>query len=206
MRKNQADSALYYGNKGLLITQQNKYNKEKAEAYLILSKIYEKINTKQAFDYYKLAISTRDSFNNQEKQRHISSFKFNEELRQNEIKNAEIQSRNRIRTNVLLGLSGSFLVFLILLFRNYKNKQKANVVLEKTLNTLKSTQAQLIQSEKLASLGELTAGIAHEIQNPLNFVNNFSELSVDLVKDLKEEIEKDPNKMKANISVNYSMI
>ena len=62
--------------------------------------------------------------------------------------------------------------------------------LNQSLNILKATQNQLIQSEKLASLGELTAGIAHEIQNPLNFVNNFSELSVDLVKELKEEIEK----------------
>lgn len=57
---------------------------------------------------------------------------------------------------------------------------------------LKASQNQLIQKEKLASLGELTAGIAHEIQNPLNFVNNFSELSVDLAKELKEEIEKSP--------------
>ena len=62
--------------------------------------------------------------------------------------------------------------------------------LEIALDQLRATQAQLIQSEKLASLGELTAGIAHEIQNPLNFVNNFSELSVDLVKDLKEELKK----------------
>ena len=61
---------------------------------------------------------------------------------------------------------------------------------EDALAELRSTQSQLIQSEKLASLGELTAGIAHEIQNPLNFVNNFSELSVDLAKELKEEIEK----------------
>jgi two-component system, NtrC family, sensor kinase len=62
--------------------------------------------------------------------------------------------------------------------------------LNHSLDTLKATQNQLIQSEKLASLGELTAGIAHEIQNPLNFVTNFSELSVDLVKDLKEELNK----------------
>jgi signal transduction histidine kinase len=62
--------------------------------------------------------------------------------------------------------------------------------LEQSLAHLHATQNQLIQQEKLASLGELTAGIAHEIQNPLNFVNNFSELSVDLVKDLKEELSR----------------
>jgi two-component system NtrC family sensor kinase len=60
----------------------------------------------------------------------------------------------------------------------------------KTVEQLKSTQDQLVQSEKLASLGELTAGIAHEIQNPLNFVNNFSEVSEELVIELLEEREK----------------
>jgi signal transduction histidine kinase len=60
--------------------------------------------------------------------------------------------------------------------------------LNQTLEHLKSTQSQLIQSEKMASLGELTAGIAHEIQNPLNFVNNFSEVSVELVAEMKQEL------------------
>ncbi len=62
--------------------------------------------------------------------------------------------------------------------------------LNQTIDSLKKTQKQLIQSEKMASLGELTAGIAHEIQNPLNFVNNFSEINKELLTEMKEEIEK----------------
>jgi signal transduction histidine kinase len=62
--------------------------------------------------------------------------------------------------------------------------------LKHSLNELKATQAQLIQQEKMASLGELTAGIAHEIQNPLNFVNNFSEVNRELIAEMKEEINK----------------
>jgi two-component system, NtrC family, sensor kinase len=65
---------------------------------------------------------------------------------------------------------------------------KQKEALQITLDELKSTQAQLIQAEKMASLGELTAGIAHEIQNPLNFVNNFSEVSVELAGELKDQI------------------
>ncbi|MFZ1380781.1 MAG: ATP-binding protein, partial [Saprospiraceae bacterium] len=71
-----------------------------------------------------------------------------------------------------------------------KQVEERTAALNNSIETLKSTQNQLIQSEKLASLGELTAGISHEIQNPLNFVKNFSELSIDLVKDIKVELEK----------------
>ena len=92
------------------------------------------------------------------------------------------------------------LVWLLVVYRSRQLK-KQNIVLEKkveqrtaqlkqSLNDLKATQAQLIQSEKMASLGELTAGIAHEIQNPLNFVNNFSEVSNELLSEMVVEVDK----------------
>jgi two-component system, NtrC family, sensor kinase len=105
-------------------------------------------------------------------------------VNQSEIKRQKLVKNISI-AGLLLGI-----VFSLIFYTRFKEKKKLNDALEGTLSNLQSAQSQLVQSEKMASLGELTAGIAHEIQNPLNFVTNFSEVNKDLIAEMKEEIAK----------------
>jgi signal transduction histidine kinase len=114
---------------------------------------------------------------------------FEEEQRKLELEQARKEAQSRLKIYFLI--AGLLLVSLfgLLMFRNNKQKQKINAKLENTLTNLQATQKQLVQSEKMASLGELTAGIAHEIQNPLNFVNNFADLNMELIDELQQELK-----------------
>ena len=187
----QFDSAFFYAHKGLnyanLINQQLRIY----ELSKILSELYEyQGDYKKANNYQKLMSSTKDKLIGVESVQSIQLLLAGDEKRKRELIDAEKSFENRIRLNILLGSSFTLIVVVFLLYRNNRVQKKSKRKTEVAYERLQNTQTQLIHSEKMASLGELTAGIAHEIQNPLNFVNNFSEINTELVQELKEEAEK----------------
>ena len=211
----QMDSAILYAGKSFTMATANSFPAQTLEASVLLKDIYTKTSAvDSAFKYQGIALSLKDSLYNQEKIRAGQNLSFNEFQRQAAIKAAveteKIKYQNRIRIYALLAGLGVLLVIGLLLYRNNRKEQRTNKVLASTLTNLKSTQSQLIQSEKMASLGELTAGIAHEIQNPLNFVNNFSEINRELVDELKAELTTGniqlANEIAANIRDNEEKI
>jgi two-component system, NtrC family, sensor kinase len=219
--KNELDSARYYAKKALHIFQEKKMNLHLIQAANLLFELYKNSNSAEALNYLVLATTTKDSLFSQEKGRQIEKLAFEERERaaKNErmIVAREIAFKNRVRLYALLAVLGVVLLIAFILYRNNRQKQVANALLltqkeeiQSTLNLLQATQAQLIQSEKLASLGELTAGIAHEIQNPLNFVNNFSELSVELLEEMETEFKAgkpdDAFEIAADLKINLSKI
>ena len=184
------DSSLYYALKWLNVLK-SMGSKELGWAYYSLAECYElKNKTDSAFKYNKLALYSLNSASNAriESLTKAQTLAFDDQLKLKALEIEKAESQNKIRTWALLSGLGIMSLIGFILYRNNQKEKKAKAALEKTLSQLKDAQNQLIQSEKLASLGELTAGIAHEIQNPLNFVNNFSELSVALAKDINSEM------------------
>ena len=185
------DSVIYYAK---MVNESS--NPERETHYWLiaidnLAQAYKlKGNLDSALKYTEYFHTVKDSFFSRDKDRAIQNIGFNEQLRQQELISAQAKFKSRIQLYVLI--TGVLVLLLIIgiLWNNNLEKQKAKSKIENAYSELKSTQSQLIQSEKMASLGELTAGIAHEIQNPLNFVNNFSEVSNELMVEMVDEVDK----------------
>lgn len=200
---NRADSCIYYGEaayrSALMVHNPDLVVKA---TDLLKSEYYLMGNYKKAFEYQQLMLKSRDSLYNIGKAVEIQNTLNSEAQERRKVEDAKIAVQNKIRLYIVLGvLSVMVIIATFLLYANSQRK-KANKILqqrkeqiedqhkalEKAFDDLKKAQTQLIQSEKMASLGELTAGIAHEIQNPLNFVNNFSEVNIELIDEMQQEV------------------
>jgi two-component system, NtrC family, sensor kinase len=188
------DSSMYYANKALEMAKLTGSDVGMQASYRRLADAFNLRNDiPSSLKYEQLAYKLIDSLKNVRIASLVDYQKYSleEQLRLEQLDDEKTASINHLKMLGMMAVLSSILLASLFLYRNNRQKQKANAVLENTLSTLKSTQAQLVQSEKMASLGELTAGIAHEIQNPLNFVNNFSEVSNELIDEVLGERKKE---------------
>jgi signal transduction histidine kinase len=192
---NKPDSAIFYAQSALASAEEGNYLPDEALANKLLYELYDQQkNIPLAYKYYKAATKINDSLISSDKIRELSAMDFEQKQKDQELAAAKQEYQNTVRTYILIGVIAVVLIIAFLFWRNASQRKKANTQLqeqkeeiEATLDQLQQTQTQLIQSEKMASLGELTAGIAHEIQNPLNFVNNFSDVNREMLEELKAE-------------------
>ena len=204
LNKGEKTAALNYALKSLELARQYQLNQQVINANLKVSDIYSQIgNTTDALKFYKAHIAGRDSISNLQTIQEMADLRTDYEVSQKQIEVDLLNQQKRNQRSIMISLSVILMMVVIIasiLFKYNRQKKKAYEVLnlqkrateeqkiktENALSELKALQKQLIHSAKMASLGEIMAGIAHEIQNPINFVTNFSELNIEILDEMRE--------------------
>jgi two-component system, NtrC family, sensor kinase len=185
------DSCIFYATISLQYCQLHNFAEFTLDASRLLSKNYQTENRSDStLKYLQIMLVARDSVFSQSKGQQFRQLAFDEILHERDADKAKERYQNQVRFVALITAAVGLLLLAILFFITGRRRLRDKTKIEEALKDLKSVQAQLIESEKMASLGEVTAGIAHEIQNPLNFVNNFSQVNEELLDELKDEVTK----------------
>jgi two-component system NtrC family sensor kinase len=195
-KEQQIDSSLYYAHKAFAAANEIKNPYTVMDASNMLVALYKQLGqTDSAFKYLETLVAAKDSLFNQNKNQQLQTILFNEKLQEQQNKAEDERFKNQVKMYIMAAGLVVLLVVCILLWWNVRRKLQVNRLLneqggkmQKTLTEIKTLKAQLSRKEKMASLGEFATGTAHEIQDPIDTINNLSKENANLAKELKSSL------------------